>query len=52
MSENNMSNLLRCLLAVMIIISITSCNTFTIGGSVSGGSSSDVNVGVGVGIEL
>jgi len=43
---------LRYLLASIIFFIITNCSNIGVGGSVSGGSSGDVNVGVGVGIQL
>ena len=37
---------------VISALLLASCSSITVGGGVSGGSSGDIDVGVGVGIEL
>lgn len=40
------------LLVFTVLLLITSCSNFSIGGGVVGGSGGDVDVGVGIGVEL
>jgi hypothetical protein len=43
---------LRYLLVFAVLLVATGCANLSVGGGVSGGSSGDVDVGVGVGIHL